>query len=148
MAIKRGDIYYIARSYAEEGSEQYAGRPAIVVSNDMNNANSTTVEVVYLTTQPKTEIPTHCVITSSTKLSTALCEQISTVHMDRLETCIGHATQAEMQDIDKCMMISLGIKAEQNDRVVPDDYKALKIERDLLERQYNQLLAAVFQQGK
>lgn len=29
--IKRGDIYYIVSNYQEEGSEQRAGRPAIVV---------------------------------------------------------------------------------------------------------------------
>lgn len=59
--MKRGEIYYINRTDAtlQSGSEQYTGRPAIIVSNDKNNEFSTTAEVVYLTTQPKRNLPTH-----------------------------------------------------------------------------------------
>ena len=44
--MKRGQIYYVRSNYREEGSEQRGGRPAVIVSNDKNNANSNTVEVV------------------------------------------------------------------------------------------------------
>ena len=57
MEIKRGDIFYVGGGYAT-GSEQHAGRPAIVVSNDVNNEHSSTVEMVYLTTRPKRDMPT------------------------------------------------------------------------------------------
>ena len=57
--MKRGQIYYVRSNYREEGSEQRGGRPAVIVSNDKNNANSNTVEVVYMTTKPKTDLPTH-----------------------------------------------------------------------------------------
>ena len=43
MDIKRGDIYYIDK-YPTTGSEQQAGRPAIIVSNEKNNQHSATVE--------------------------------------------------------------------------------------------------------
>ena len=56
--IKRGDIWYIESGYITVGSEQRPGRPAIVVSNDRNNEYSSTLEVVYLTTQPKHDLPT------------------------------------------------------------------------------------------
>ena len=46
--MKRGQIYYVRSNYREEGSEQRGGRPAVIVSNDKNNANSNTVEVVYM----------------------------------------------------------------------------------------------------
>ena len=52
--MKRGQIYYIESNHQEIGSEQRAGRPAVIVSNDKNNENSTPVEVVYMTTQQKT----------------------------------------------------------------------------------------------
>lgn len=42
--MKRGQIYYIESNHQEIGSEQRAGRPAVIVSNDKNNENSTTVE--------------------------------------------------------------------------------------------------------
>lgn len=38
--IYRGDIYYIMPFYTVTGSEQRAGRPGVVVSNDINNRHS------------------------------------------------------------------------------------------------------------
>lgn len=52
MEIKRGDIWYVSKDNYT-GCEQAAGRPAIIVSNEKNNACAEVVEVVYLTTQPK-----------------------------------------------------------------------------------------------
>ena len=62
--IRRGEIFYIARGGATNGSEQFADRPAVVVSNDENNKHSGVIEVVYMTTQPKTDLPTHVTVRS------------------------------------------------------------------------------------
>ena len=78
MSIRRGDIFYVFRGDSS-GSEQRAGRPAIIVSNALCNANSRVVEVVFLTCQEKTGLPTHVVINSTGRASTALCEQITSV---------------------------------------------------------------------
>ena len=51
--IFRGEIYFVRPATNGVGSEQNAGRPAIVVSNDKANQYSPVVEMVYLTTQPK-----------------------------------------------------------------------------------------------
>lgn len=45
--IYRGDIYYIMPFYTVTGSEQRAGRPGVVVSNDINNRHSPNVEIVF-----------------------------------------------------------------------------------------------------
>ena len=45
----RGEIYHILPEETETGSEQYSGRPAIIVSNEANNKFAPTLEVVYLT---------------------------------------------------------------------------------------------------
>ena len=108
--IRRGDIYYIEHASSYEGSEQHAGRPAIIVSNDKNNAASNTVEVVYLTTQNKNDLPTHVQIRSTARLSTALCEQITSVSVSRVGDYAGMATEEEMRRVDAALMISLGIK--------------------------------------
>lgn len=63
--MKRGEIYYIESTYRETGSEQRGGRPAVIVSNDKNNENSEVVEVVYMTTKPKNDLPTHVFIRSA-----------------------------------------------------------------------------------
>ena len=42
MEIKRGDIWYVSKGNYT-GCEQAAGRPAIIVSNEKNNACAETV---------------------------------------------------------------------------------------------------------
>lgn len=91
----RGDIYYI-EPYQTEGSEQRAGRPAIIVSNDMANKYSPVVEVVYLTTQPKLDMPTHVTIRSAARESTALCEQITSVSKSRIGDYVSTLTEDEL----------------------------------------------------
>ena len=107
--MKRGEIYYIEKAYQTVGSEQQSGRPAIIVSNDMCNAHSDVVEVVYLTTQPKTDLPTHIDIRSSPKRSIALCEQISSVSVSRIGEFVAECSEYEMQMIDAALEISLGL---------------------------------------
>ena len=111
--IKRGDIWYIGLPDAdlEESSLQHSGRPAIIVSNDACNKYSSVLEVVYLTTRKKKWLPTHVIITSSSKPSTALCEQISSVTIDKLLRHDGHCTDHEMRRINKALAVSLGIVA-------------------------------------
>lgn len=108
MEVKRGDIYYIDSIYST-GSEQRGGRPAIIVSNEKNNQHSATVEIVYLTTQPKNDLPTHVTIRSVSRESTALCEQITTVSTDRIGAYKGHVTDAEMLNLEVAMLISLDL---------------------------------------
>lgn len=107
--IKRGDIFYIANSkYYATDPENEAGRPAIVVSNDILNKNSSVVEVVYLTTRDKKPMPTHVGIICKIP-STALCETIYTVTKDRIGDFIKSCSAEEMASIDKAMAVSLGL---------------------------------------
>ena len=119
--MKRGQIYYIESNHQEIGSEQRAGRPAVIVSNDKNNENSTTVEVVYMTTQPKNDLPTHVFIRSSLRPSTVLCEQIYSVSTERLGTYIGELTDRELQELDIALSISIGL-----DWMQPEDLEAMQ----------------------
>lgn len=107
--IRRGDIFYISENYRETASEQRAGRPGIVVSNNDCNKHSDVIEVVFLTTRPKSNLPTHVRIQSARYPSTALCEQIASVSIDRLQDYSGHCTKREMEYIDTALAISLGI---------------------------------------
>ena len=58
MEIKRGDIWYVSKDNYT-GCEQAAGRPAIIVSNEKNNACAETVEVVYLTEERPADARSH-----------------------------------------------------------------------------------------
>lgn len=107
--IKRGDIFYIANSkYYATDPENEAGRPAIIVSNDILNKSSSVVEVVYLTTRDKKPMPTHVGIICKIP-STALCETIYTVTKDRIGDFIKSCSAEEMTAIDKAIAISLGL---------------------------------------
>lgn len=106
----KGEIYYIENNKNRtEGSEQANDRPAIIVSNDLNNKYSDVLEMVYLTTQPKTDLPTHVTIRSIGRRSTALCEQPTPVAKSRIKRFMGQCTEAEMQRIDAALLIGFGI---------------------------------------
>lgn len=152
--VKRGDIFYIVNNYQEEGSEQRAGRPAVVVSNDKGNEHSNVIEVVYLTTQPKADLPTHIDIKSANRPSIALCEQISSVSKERLGDFIGTCTKYELDMLDAGMMISLGIdiptkkvivqtqERKEKPSEISETKELIKIltERDMFERLYYEVL--------
>ena len=107
----RGEVYYVYPTGNEIGSEQHAGRPAIIVSNNQNNKNSSTLEIVYLTTREKKPMQTHVHINAAGKLqeSTALCEQIFTVDKTRMDEYIGVLCDKEMRDIEFGLMVSFGL---------------------------------------
>lgn len=139
---KRGEIFYVMRDGMQTGSEIYHGRPAIIVSNDILNATSSLVEVVFLTTQPKKDMGTHVRITSTGRLSTALCEQITTVAVERLGNYIGTASGKEMREIDMAIgqSLSLSQPPPSDGTTVTPDLAALKKERDLYKSLYENLL--------
>lgn len=105
----RGEVYYVLPDGNEVGSEQHSGRPAIIVSNNQNNKNAATVEIVYLTTREKKALLTHVCISTAQLPSTAICEQIFTVDKTRLGSYSGKLTEREMKDVELAMMGSLGL---------------------------------------
>lgn len=111
---KRGEIFYVNNGSREQvGSETKKDRPAIIVSCDANNKHSSVLEMVFLTTQPKAELPTHVTIRSTGKASTALCEQPTPVAVERLNNYLGEVTEEEMQRIDTALLIGLGINYDK-----------------------------------
>lgn len=60
-----------------------------------------------MTTQPKTDLPTHVTVRSTGRLSAVLCEQVSSVSTDRVNNYIGQVSEQEMKNIDIALMISL-----------------------------------------
>ena len=130
--ISRGDIYY-EQKYPTYGSEQQAGRPAIVVSNDHCNENSEVIEVVYLTTQEKPIMPTHVEIDCGGRRSTVLCEQISSVSVNRLGDYKCRASAEEMRKVDRALSVSLDIGSDGSEcekmleHWYPDEEKELAL---------------------
>ena len=167
--ILKGQIYYVNKIGEDfVGSEQMAGRPAIIVSNNTGNHYSNVVEVVYLTTQCKADMPTHVPILSARKPSIALCEEIVSVDKQRLGKYIGTITSDEMQQINQAMMISLGILPgnlihmildmmtsyveDREKKMVSDmdreSYIRTQTERDVYKKLYSDLLYTHFHAEK
>lgn len=153
--IKRGDIFYISKTPCI-GSEQWGGRPGIIVSNEENNMHSETVEVVYCTTRFKPMLPTHTVIRSTPYDSTVLCEQVTTVSVERIGSYIGRCTEEEMKEIDSCILVSLGLLKTKdknpNPNYVPpmgdrsgicDEVAKLRIERDTYRKMYEMAIERI-----
>ncbi len=145
--IRRGDIYYIAPEGDTVGNEQRAGRPAIVVGNDTGNKYSGTVEIVYLTTKDKPPMPTHVRINSAAKPSLALCESVSTVSKERIESFYGTITEDEQRKIDRALLVSFGLNTpepiyiEAATKPVPDE--RVKAERDIYKSLYMEIINRV-----
>lgn len=138
--IRRGEIFYIARGGATNGSEQYADRHAVVVSNDENNKHSGIIEVAYLTTQPKTELPTHVTIRSTGRVSTVLCEQVTSVSVERVNNYIGQVSEQEMKNIDIALMISLQLDGDsKSHKQYNETIKKQQEEIDSLKREIETL---------
>ena len=147
--MKRGDIHYIEDTRTSVGSEQRAGRPAIIVSNDANNKYSETVEVVFLTTAPKHDLPTHVTIRGTHKVSTALCEQITSVSIERIGSYLAACTDKEMEALELAMAISLDIpdstpqETPQVDALckkLEAELTNVKLERDTYKRMYDDII--------
>lgn len=138
--VYRGDIFYIHEG-PYVGSEQKAGRPGVVVSNDTNNKYSSNVEIVFLTTQEKKPLPTHVEIFSKTP-STALCENVHTVSKERLGDFIRICSTAEMAKIEEALLLSLGLTAPESNKAAQCSVE-LEAERNVYKQLYENLLDRV-----
>lgn len=107
-SIRRGEIYYVKKSPVV-GSEQEAGRPALIVSNNVFNATSQTVVLVYLTTQPKKPMKEHIPCVATGVASTILCEQICTASIERVGDYVTTLTPQEMDQVDVALMYSIAL---------------------------------------
>ena len=123
MEIYRGDVFYVFKGDAV-GSETHAGRPAVIVSNDIANKHSGNVLVVYLTTKPKNPLPTHTTVTTTREVSTALCENVTSISKERLGNYLCSLNDEEMEKIDECLKDALGLEVKLPFAPDAEEFKA------------------------
>ena len=111
--IKRGEIYYADLSPVI-GSEQGGHRPVVVIQNDIGNRYSPTTIVAIVTTRTtKSNLPTHYWLDETCGLpkdSMVELEQLRTIDKTRLRKRVGTVTAKDQKEIDKRILISLGLK--------------------------------------
>lgn len=147
--VRRGDVYYINNNRGQRGNEIRKDRPAVVVSADFLNKHSGDVVVVFLTSQPKKDMSTHVTIRTTGRVSEALCEQPTTVSVERLNNRIGSVTGREMQQIDIALQIALKLDAgadtkgyveNQSGGASREQMIRLEAERDTYKKLYEDMI--------
>ncbi|MCM3134583.1 type II toxin-antitoxin system PemK/MazF family toxin [Paenibacillus polysaccharolyticus] len=83
----------------------------LIVSNDMGNRHSPTVQVASVTSVNKKDMPTHVKLNASEcgllNDSTVLFEQMTTIQKDQLLWRIGNANTYVPQ-LDRALLVQLG----------------------------------------
>ncbi len=120
MNINRGDIFYAGLEENVVGSEQTGIRPVVILQNNIGNTYSPTVIIAPITSRVKVKakLPTHIFIKGDAKRlpknSLILLEQIRVIDKERLRYYIGTLSSKEMQEVDKGIIISLGIDIDKD----------------------------------
>lgn len=115
----RGEIWMVTADPASPaiGNEIWSNRPAIIVSNNVLNARGGFATIVYLSTSMKKRTgPTHVEIPAVAGGGTAmaLCEQVHTVDVSRLQRMLGTVPEANIKDIDAALALSMSIGRNPN----------------------------------
>lgn len=171
--IRRGEIHYVKNFNTNIGCEQSAGRPAVVVSNNAQNDSSTVIQIVYMTTAAKKDLPTHVKLgpKSPEKVqgSTVLTENVHSISVERLDmpySYAGRVSEEDMEKIDRALLIGLDLeryvgssetKAELEKREeapvvsepeASEEVMALKVAVEFYKEQYEALLDRVLKKAK
>lgn len=117
-SVKRGDVYYADFGSVEDavGHELAKKRPVLIIQNNLGNKKSTTTICLCLSTKCKYGLPYHVHFSDLNivnRESDICAEQIKTIDQCRLEQFLGNVGSAVMEQVDKALVISLGIKSAE-----------------------------------
>lgn len=104
--MKRGELYYINMENSC-GHELKKDRPGIIIG--VNPVYRTTVTVVLCTGSYRAEAPSHIIIRSTPRVSTAMCEHIYTIDIARLKERIGELSPQELAAVEIGVASALGL---------------------------------------
>jgi mRNA interferase MazF len=117
MNVRRGDVVLVLYPFASgRGASR---RPALIVQNDRDNRRLDNTIIAQITTNVRhANDPTHLLIASLTLEgqqagllhdSVISCNNLATVHEDRIHRVIGHLPDAMIYRIDECLKAALGL---------------------------------------
>jgi len=117
--IVRGDVIYVTLDQHPKSSVQSGSRPCIVVSNNKNNYNATTYNVLPCTGKIK-ENPVHVKVLPKDvngyfeKESDILAEQIVTVDERKITAKVGHILENSevMHSMNRALIKQLSLEVE------------------------------------
>lgn len=115
MIVRRGQVFWVALDPVE-GSEIKKTRPAVVVSNNINNTHSHVVTVLPITSKTGDrvypfEVAVEAGIAGLRDGGKIKANQIRTVDKHRLKgRSLGTLDQNHMSSVDEAMKIHLGLE--------------------------------------
>ncbi len=101
---KRGDIFWVKLD-PTFGSEINKTRPAVVVSNDLQNEYSNIVIIAPLTSNIKRNLPFHVSIKIGHKEGRILVDQVRAIDKRRLSKQMAMCEPVTMIEIDKALKL-------------------------------------------
>ena len=108
----RGQIWLVNLNPAI-GSEIKKTRPALVISNDINNQYAETVTILPISDKGAKVYPFEIAVSEEnaglSKPSKIKCQQIRTVDKERLVRRLGALTKRHLPDIEDALKLHLGI---------------------------------------
>lgn len=117
---QRGDIWFANLGSHPQSSVQSGCRPVVIISNNIGNAHSETVNVVPMTRHlKKPELPCHTPLSPGSitdsrqplELSMVLAEQLTTVSKNALRYYAGHISDDEaMNRIETAVIAQLSLE--------------------------------------
>ena len=114
-SVRRGEIWWLDWSPAR-GSEQAGERPALVIQNDVGNQYSPTTIVAAITTSAQRRypfiVPLSASVSGLPRDSSVNASQILTVDKSRLRRIAGRIDGDTRAEVDRAIMISLGLDIE------------------------------------
>ncbi len=114
MRIKRGEIW-LAELDPVRGSEQAGRRPVLLLQTDAINRFTTTVLAIPMTTNLRRAALPSCVQVAAgdgglLSESVALCHQLRVLDKTRLTKKLGDVSAATLQEVENCVLFTLGIE--------------------------------------
>ena len=119
LEIQRGDVWLVDLEPVR-GAEQGKARPSLVIQNNVGNRYSPTIIIAPITSGDTTRFAVNVLVKAPEgglkNNSLILLNQIRTVDRSRFGRYWGSVSAKTMHDVDKAIMLSLGIEGWQPKR--------------------------------